>query len=64
MAQVTEYHIEARRTPSSVWSAWSSADDPNMAEEILAKVQEAGFEGRIVKKTYKREEPLYDLHRN
>ena len=63
-AQVTEYHIEARRTPSDAWSAWSAVEDPNVAEVILARVRAAGFEGQIVKKTYEREEPIYDIHRN
>ena len=58
MAQVTEYHVEARRHPLERWTDWTKVEDPKRAEEHLARVEVAGFEGQIVKKTYEREESI------
>ncbi len=55
MALITEYHVEARRSPHESWTNWTKVEDPRSAEEHLANVKAAGFEGQIVKKIYEGE---------
>lgn len=64
MKERTVYTIKAIRSPYEIWSAWTETTDPKKAEEHLANVERAGFEGMIEIKTYPMEESNNDLHRN
>lgn len=64
MKKRTVYYIKARRSQYESWTAWTETTDPIRAEEHLANVEKAGFEGMIETKTYKMEESINDLHRN
>lgn len=63
MKERTVYYIKARRSQYESWTAWTETTDPKKAEEHLANVERAGFEGMIEKKTIGREKEN-DIHRN
>lgn len=63
MKERTVYYIKARRSPYESWTAWTETTDPKKAEEHLANVERAGFEGMIEEKTIGRKKEN-DIHRN
>ena len=43
-----KYRVEARRNEQEEWSTWTTMDDPNNIRKHLNRVEELGYEARVI----------------